>query len=396
MCYRQDSQVTVQNIKETLEQVEQMDRFQVVSELNRFFVHNIKQDELNLMKLHLKRVLLQEIMKVEVDDRNNYKERLASTVRLLEYKSNLYGCFLIGCRFEGNGHREYVKHIRTSHPQIVNVICNFRHRCVRSFLTIEDLLVHIRKDHSNAPAGDNSAVNTAVLDVPVKCSMSSCGSIHLSSIKLLVTHFNTVHLKDARSCVFAGCGHKFGPFQESRKHFRTKHVDKGHTDVKDHHHLPVPRLPDLPVLSVENPISVGSPEHDEDNDDEHYDAFQIDEIENCEPDDDSEEYFLHYYADFLNRLSHVKFIPHSTVQDIASEYFKNSKRAQDIRETKLRHSLSMVGELSADDIDKVVKDVIHEDFFIKAQGELDTKYKRNRFVQDNFNYVQPLGTAYTA
>ena len=93
--------------------MDQMDFFQVVSELNRFLVLTNKQDDLNLMKLQLKRVLLQEILKVEVDDRDHYDERLATTLQLLEYKSKLYGCCLIGCRFEGNGHREYVKHIRT-------------------------------------------------------------------------------------------------------------------------------------------------------------------------------------------------------------------------------------------------------------------------------------------
>ena len=118
--------------------------------------------------------------------------------------------------------------------------------------------------------------------------------------------------------------------------------------------------------------------------------FGIEEIENCDPDDESEEYFLYYYADFLNRLSHVKFIPHSTVQDIADEYFKNSKRSQDIREKKLRQSLSEVGNMSMDDINKVVKDVIHDDFFLKAQGELNTTYKRNKFVQDKFQYVAPV------
>ena len=185
-----------------------MDRFQLISELNRFFVHDVNQDKLNQMKLQLEKVLLEEILKVEVDNRNVYDERLEATLRLLEHKSKLYGCCLIGCRFEGNRHREYIKHIRTSHPRLANVICKFKHRCVRSFLTIEDLLIHIREDHSEvaaaAAAGITTFVNTAVIDVPVKCNMSSCGSKHFSSIKLLMTHFNTFHLKDARNCVFDG------------------------------------------------------------------------------------------------------------------------------------------------------------------------------------------------
>ena len=64
--------------------------------------------------------------------------------------------------------------------------------------------MHIREDHSAVVAdpGSASASKSAVIDVPVKCNMASCASKQFSSIKLLMTHFNSYHKKDARECVF--------------------------------------------------------------------------------------------------------------------------------------------------------------------------------------------------
>ena len=75
-------------------------------------------------------------------------------------------------------------------------------------------------------------------------------------------------------------------------------------------------------------------EQHEPDDMQKYDQLDIDDIESAEPDVDSEDYFLQYYADFLNRLVHHKFIPQSTVQEIDEEYFINSMKSQEMREKK--------------------------------------------------------------
>ena len=80
----------------------------------------------------------------------------------------------------------------------------------------------------------------------------------------------------------------------------------------------------------------------------------------------------------ISRLVHHKFIPQSTVQEIALEFYRNAKTSQAIRERKLRESLSMVGGLTVEDVNRVVKDVIEDDFFLKAQEELNTEYKRKK------------------
>ena len=77
------------------------------------------------------------------------------------------------------------------------------------------------------------------------------------------------------------------------------------------------------------------------NEAEGYDFFDIDAVENPEPEmtDESEDFFLLYYADFMNRMAHYKFLPYSTVQEISEEYLKNSKKSQEICASKLRDSL---------------------------------------------------------
>ena len=125
---------------------------------------------------------------------------------------------------------------------------------------------------------------------------------------------------------------------------------------------------------------------------EDYDLFDIDAIEypEAEHSDESEDFFLLYYGDFMNRLCHDKFIPHSTVQDISEEFLNNSKKSQEICERKLRDELRDVENLSSTEADKIVSNVVKDDFFIKAQEQLNTQYKRTKFVQERMQYVAPV------
>ena len=133
---------------------------------------------------------------------------------------------------------------------------------------------------------------------------------------------------------------------------------------------------------------------DEDGFGDHYDDLDIDHLENCEEDpaddDESLRYFLDYYADFLNRLVHEKFIPKTTVQDIADEYFLNTTKAQRVREKKLRNSLQETRSISQEEVDKIIEDVIEDDFFLKAQKHLNTDYKRSKYIKENMQYVGPI------
>jgi len=101
----------------------------------------------------------------------------------------------------------------------------------------------------------------------------------------------------------------------------------------------------------------------EDYEAEEYETEDFDIIENAEESDECDEFYLRYYADFLNRLVNVKFIPVSTVQQIAEEYLSNTKKSLERREKLLRKSLSSVEGMNQTDIDKVVKEVIEMTVF---------------------------------
>ena len=379
-------------LKELLADVDSMDRIQLRANINRFFVFERLGNELSTMRLVLKKILLEEILKVEVENRNVFSESLKEILSILRNKSKGYSCCFSGCRFEAERHRHYVKHIRTTHPRATNIPCNFKKVCLRNFVCIESLVRHIKEDHSALPCTAGTSTHTVVsIDVPCRCNLISCGSKHFSNVKELLTHLNTFHHKDVRECVFENCNHRFAPFSVSRHHFRNNHTKKNDLKLKAKHLLDLPNLqpPSLGPPSFQSDEVAES--HEEDNI-EVYNAFDIDDIENddAEHEDENEEYFLQYYADFLNRLVHHKFIPQSTVQDIAEEYFRNSKKSQVIREKKLRASLSEVPNLSVDEVNKIVKDVIEDDFFLKAQEQLNTQYKRTKYVQENMRYVGPV------
>jgi hypothetical protein len=263
-----------------------MDVFQVEVQLNRFLVSDVEDNfGLELKRLFLKKSLLGEILKTETVNRNEFSGHLELVMKSIGKKDVKYDCCFSGCRYQARRHRDFVKHLKMTHPRVINVKCNFKKLCLRVFANIEDLINHVRDDHSALP---NSAaakpVDSVNIDVPCKCIMHSCGSMHFQNVKMLMTHINTVHHNDARVCVF----------------------------------------------------------------------------ENC------------------------------TRQDIAEEFYKNSKKSQAIRETKLRQSLNEISNLSQEEVDEIVRNVMEDDFFLKAQEQLDTQYKRTKFVRENMTYVAPV------
>ena len=396
--FRQDTEVD--EFKALFSKVDDMDNFEVRTQLNRLLVGEVPGDNFIQMRLKLKRVLLEEILKVETENRI-YLNYLSEINKALPQKPKGYSCCLTGCRFEGRDHKAYVRHIKLTHPRVTNISCKFRHCCSRNFASIENLIQHIKEEHSaiSTVVTSSTSQSALVIDVPCKCNLVSCGSTpkQFSNLKDLLKHFNTDHFKDARVCVFENCNKQFNAFSVSRHHFRLKHMKTGDAKLKACHLLGAPILQPSIVLNPNlNPQGQGegsasdTPGHNT----EEYTIFDIDNIENAEiyggDDDEDEDFFLQYYADFLNRLVHFKFLPQSTIQDIAEEYYKSSKKSQDIRERKLRDSLESVTELNEDQINKIVDNVIKDDFFLKAQGELNSQYKRTKFVQQNMQYVAPV------
>ena len=380
----------IEDFKATLACCDSMDRFEILHNLGRLVgVTEISRDKTAQMRLLLKKNLVEEILKEEIEN-EVLRNQLNEINKLLNIKSKGFGCCFVGCRYEGERHREYILHIKSTHSRATNIRCNFKHTCPRSFNCIENLILHIKEDHSvTSRTNEPRFQHRDTVAVACKCNMISCGSKHFPSIKDLLTHFNTVHHGHARVCVFENCGKKFNSFSISRHHFRAQHSNQG---LLKKVHL----LSDIGAAQQTYQANIfTSPVDNAEIDSvnlQDYDLFDIDAIENPEHEDseESEEFFMLYWADFLNRLCHQKFIPHTTVQEISEEFYKNSLKSQEIRERKLRQSLMEVENLSGEEINKICKDVFEEDFFIKAQQQLNTQYKRQKFVQDKMKYVPPV------
>ena len=52
--------------------------------------------------------------------------------------------------------------------------------------------------------------------------------------------------------------------------------------------------------------------------------------------------------------------------------------------------MQAIPDISEEDIKKIISDVIGNDFFIKAQEQLNSQFKRSKFVQENMKYVPPV------
>ena len=122
---------------------------------------------------------------------------------------------------------------------------------------------------------------------------------------------------------------------------------------------------------------------------EMYDQADFDSLDNSTEDiaeDLNEDYFLEYYSDFLNRLSNFKFIPNSSVQEIAEEYIMNTRKSLESRKSLLKKSLDGLANITQEGKDKILGE-LENDTFLNAQIKLGTEYKRLKFIRESPSYI---------
>ena len=236
------------------------------------------------------------------------------------------------------------------------------------------------------------------MNVASKCNMLSCGGKHFPSIEKLMTHLINFHQAESRECIFLGCSSKFpaGKTSTARNHFSSKHKKTNQLVLKPRHIIGRPfeacevgsgsieAIADDDVVNDEMECGQYSNESDL------YTAEDLDDIDEHTRNENDSNYFMMQYEDYMNRLCNTKYIPHTTVQEISNEYLANSLKSQEVKEKKLRSSLQSVPQMTESQINKIVQEVIEDDDFLKAQRELNTGFKRTKFIQKNFNYIPPI------
>ena len=360
------------------------DKFQVLNLCEKFAV-NVRDLIFSKQKYMLQKVVLEHIMKEENNESN--RRLLDETVAYLNLKKDsVYGCCLVGCLFSSPFHRKYIRHLKLVHVKYDSYLCQFKHKCERRFTSIHLLNEHLTEAHSAAkPKASQTRQAESDFKIPCKCILRNCNGLSFRDVKELLGHINNFHVNEHRACVFENCSVKFKPGSASRHHFRLKHLDVNNITLKDTHLV----LANLAVNSEGMESEVDEPIDVIDFASENYD-----EICECygeeEDDEGDEDFFLKAYADFFNRMCHFKFVPHSTMQTIATEFLEHSLKAVNERERALRNSLRDIPGMTSSQVDDVIRKVLHDDKMLKAQKELDTVHKRNLYIKQNFNFVEPV------
>ena len=350
------------------------------------------------LKYRVQQFLLWQLLKSDKEKASYYERLLAETEKRLDLKKGKpFLCFLVGCLFSTNHHRSYLNHLKSVHYSQEQLVCNFKKQCVRQFSSLQLLLNHVKESHSVSSGGLNPE-KPVKEDVECRCDLLSCGGRKFKNTKLLLTHINNCHLEEERSCVFEECKARFSRGSTSRHHFRIKHTSIGNVKLKPEN-LVVPET----VWENFNDEQV-SDEYSTDADlDEFYhgenDAslFDIDSLHtdgeaNDEGEDGTEHdhYFQMQYADFLNRLCNVSFIPAKKVTEIANSFLLSALKSKEIRRSKVKKSLDAIPSLTESEKERILKDTIDDDDYIKAQKELSSEFKRNQFIRRHFKYVAPV------
>ena len=102
-----------------------------------------------------------------------------------------------------------------------------------------------------------------------------------------------------------------------------------------------------------------------------------------------ETFYTENFADYYNQLVNFKFIPHTTVQEIAERNLKMSKSVKELQGKKLRECLDGLPMVSEREKVDLHNQVIEDDVFLSAQMKLSTEFKRSKFIRENMKYVAP-------
>ena len=388
-----DRFVALDMLKEILNNLlkQKYDRFEVLTLLDKFEVDIHGETMFSRQQYCLQKVILKCI--IREDPSELYPRLLRETVTLCNFqKTTGYSCCLSGCLFHSDRHKSYIKHLQKTHFSCERLSCKFNNKCPRDFSSIGLLIEHIKQSHAEVPPTITAPINQSnSVNIACKCDNMRCGGRQFANIKLLMTHINVEHADEPRQCIFEECNQKFSANAVSRNHFRLKHTNLNKLKLKNKHLVEEVLISD----QVEIPMGMEVTQEEElgGNYDEVYDQNDLEFLEANIQESiglDDGDYIFKAYADFLNRMCHEKFVPHRTMQLIASEYLTQSLKSNEVKEIKLRDSLGKLPGVTEDMIEKIVNDVLGEDELMKAQKQLNSEYKLKKYIQEQFQYCSPI------
>ena len=90
------------NLQDLLLYCDRMDIIELKLNLNRFGLAESRDDGLAQMRLQLKRSILEEILKTDIEDRNYFARYLEAVTQKIKRRRSGYDCCFSGCRFQAS------------------------------------------------------------------------------------------------------------------------------------------------------------------------------------------------------------------------------------------------------------------------------------------------------
>ena len=323
-------------------------------------------DDFSTQKRILQRQLLCHILREEVNEREQYERLLKETnLWLTQPKITGYPCVKTGCPFHGEQHRDYINHLTQNHFLDESFKCNFKRECCERFSSIDDLSTH------------------------VKCAVNEFCSKIFPTIKKLLQHINNEHDMETKVCCFQGCDKIMGPQFSTRHHFYEHHTKKHRLELK----------PEF-LVETSNNISGLEVQHFEPEggaDNEEVDVEMVNEEDSIraeaegtghiEDEINKIEDIMKMFSIFFSEMCYMKMIAQTTIQYIAENFLEMTIKSRDFQKERVKRVLSMA-EVPLNVIGQVMA-ILDNDVSIKAQENLNSEHKRNKFLSENFKIVKP-------
>lgn len=281
------------------------------------------------------------------------------------------------CSYKHSKFNCYLKHVKDHSSLTDKLICGFN-RCNKVYTALTSLQSHVHRCHiikaidDVSPVVNNDKTNTLITE---GCSLQFCTQ-KFTDKKQMMGHLK-MHINDGITikCGYLNCDKTYNKVNSFSSHVTKIHNAK----------TTVQKLSDSNIRS--NNVDSSNTVVESDNN----------SIDNLLSVSDNDQYYEQNNSDvFLMNLAHFflklefKFsLPASTVQYIATEMCKMTKTNEKmIRNNLLIHleQYNISEEIITDIIDNSFKNNLFniiEDFFA-------TSFKRNKFYQENFPYVNPV------
>ena len=349
-------------------------------------------DDFSKQKRSLQLQLLHHILREEVNERGKYERLLKETnLWLTQPKITGYPCVKTGCLFHGEKHRDYIHHLSQKHFLDETFKCHFKRECVERFSSIEDLSNHVKAQHQGLPTShlETSSSRSPVISQPCKCSVNEFCSQIFPTVKKLLHHISNAHDLETKVCCFQGCDKIMGPQFVTRHHFYKEHTKKNMMALK----------PEF-LVETSNNITGLEDQHFEAEggaDNEDVDVEMVNEEENLHAEAEGTGHIedemnriddiMKMFSIFFSELCYMKMIAQTTIQFIVDNFLEMTTKSRDLQKERIRRVLSKE-EVPSNVIGQVMA-ILEDDVSIKAQENLNSEYKRNKFLNENFKIIKP-------